>query len=272
MGDHPKRWTAKSLRTFILDRANRHGRARVKLDVTAVRMFVRYLIAVGRCAPDLDQAIPTIARWRLSSLPEYLLAEEVERVIASCDLRTPIGVRDRAVLLLLSRLGLRAGDVASLQLTDIDWDDAHCTGCWQKPQGPTITPLPRSRRCHLVLSGAASSGDCSPGLCHHDGAAQSSGAPIDRQNRRLCHATRRVEAPMHGSHVLRHSAATEMLRQGLSLRQLAWSYAMPQLRRPGATPKLIFHCSTKWLSPGQRRHDVETSCQYLFGRAARRQL
>jgi len=50
----------------------------VKLDVTAVRMFVRYLSAVGRCAPDLDHALPTIARWRLSSLPKYLSAEEVE--------------------------------------------------------------------------------------------------------------------------------------------------------------------------------------------------
>jgi hypothetical protein len=124
LGEQPKRFTPKALRTFLLDRARRHSIAQAKSDVTAVRMFVCYLIAVGRCAPDLDQAIPTSARWRLASLPKYLSAEAVERIIASCDLSTPIGMRDRAVLLLLSRLGLRAGDVANLKLTDIHWDDA----------------------------------------------------------------------------------------------------------------------------------------------------
>jgi site-specific recombinase XerD len=73
--------------------------------VTAVRMFLRFLIAVGRCAPGLDHAIPTIVRWWLASLPKYLAAEAVEHVIASCDLTTPPGIRDRAVLLLLARLG-----------------------------------------------------------------------------------------------------------------------------------------------------------------------
>jgi len=119
LGEQPERFTPQALRTFLLDRAHRHSIAQAKNDVTAVRMFVRYLIAVGRCASDLDQAIPTIARWRLASLPTYLSAEEVERVIASCDLSTPIGMRDRAVLLLLSRLGLRSGDVANLKLTDL---------------------------------------------------------------------------------------------------------------------------------------------------------
>jgi hypothetical protein len=59
--------------------------------VTPVRMFLRFLIATGRCTPGLDHAIPTIARWRLASLPKYLSAEAVEQVVASCDLTTPIG-------------------------------------------------------------------------------------------------------------------------------------------------------------------------------------
>ena len=62
----------------------------------------------GLCHPGLDQAIPTIPQWRLSALPRYISAAEVERVIASCDVTMPMGIRDRAVLLLLSRLGLRA--------------------------------------------------------------------------------------------------------------------------------------------------------------------
>jgi integrase/recombinase XerD len=84
-------------------------------------MFLRFLIFVGHCPPGLDHAIPTIARWRLASLPKYLSAEAIERVLAGCDRTTRIGVRDRAVLLLLARLGLRAGDVAALAVAMSDF-------------------------------------------------------------------------------------------------------------------------------------------------------
>jgi len=138
LGEEPERFTAQALRAFILDCASRHGTERTKTDVRAVRMFLRFLIAMGRCRPDLDQAIPTIVRWRLATLPKYLSAEEVERTIASCDLSRVIGVRDRAVLLLLSRLGLRAGEVASLKLTDLDWSAG------------TVQVAGKNRRAHLL--------------------------------------------------------------------------------------------------------------------------
>ena len=60
----------------------------------------------------------------MATLPRYILNDDVERVIASCDSTTPRGLRDRAILLLLARLALRRGDVANLRLQDIDWDDA----------------------------------------------------------------------------------------------------------------------------------------------------
>lgn len=85
-----------------------------KIMVTTVRTFLRFLIAVGHCSLELAYAIPTIACWRLAPLPRYLLAEAIERMLASCEPTTPIGLRDRAVLLLLARLGLRAGDVAGI--------------------------------------------------------------------------------------------------------------------------------------------------------------
>jgi hypothetical protein len=121
LGDQAARYDARALRAFVLDRAHRHGIEHAKFVVTAVRMFLRFLIAVGRCPPGLDHAIPTIARWRLASLPKYLSAEAIERVLASCDRTTRIGLRDRAVLLLLARLGLRAADVAALRCREIDW-------------------------------------------------------------------------------------------------------------------------------------------------------
>jgi hypothetical protein len=70
LDDRPEQLEAKSLRAFILARAHRHGKGKAKNMVTATRMFVRFLIANGRCAPGLDEAIPTIAMWRLSTLPQ----------------------------------------------------------------------------------------------------------------------------------------------------------------------------------------------------------
>ena len=217
LGEQPNRYTPKALRTFLLGRARRYSMTQAKNDVTAVRMFVRYLIAVGCCAPELDQAMPTIARWRLASLPKYLAAEEVERVIASCDLSRLNGVRDRAVLLLLSRLGFRSGDIANLKLADINWDEA------------TIEVAGKSRRSHR-LPLPQEVGDAILAYLEQRPqvmcpqvfittlaplkalAAPSVGAIANRAIQRAG-----VNAPNQGSHILRHSAATNLLRQGLSL-------------------------------------------------------
>lgn len=76
---------------------------------------------MGHCRPGLEAAIPALAEWPLARLPRYLLPEEVDRVLAHSNRTTPIGIRDKAILLLLARLGLRASEVAELALPDIDW-------------------------------------------------------------------------------------------------------------------------------------------------------
>ncbi len=124
LGDDPRRFDAQSLRQFVLETHRQSGWAVAKKCTTALRMFLRFLIAEGQCAASLEAAIPVLAHWRLSSLPRYLLPEDVERVIASCDPSTPVGRRDRAILLLLARMGLRAGDIVQLRLGDIDWKEA----------------------------------------------------------------------------------------------------------------------------------------------------
>ena len=87
-----------------------------------MRSFLRHLHQRGDIAADLAGAIPTVTIWRLSELPKSLLPEQVELVLASCGRNTATGRRDHAVLLLLARLGLRGGEVATLTLDDIDWD------------------------------------------------------------------------------------------------------------------------------------------------------
>lgn len=124
LGDDPSQCTAANLRAFIFDRASRYGRGTASNLVTASRMFLRYLTRAGHCPGGLHAASPTLAHWRLSTRPRSLPAADVERSIAPCDAHTPLGTRERAILLLLARLGRRAGEVASLCVADIDWQSA----------------------------------------------------------------------------------------------------------------------------------------------------
>jgi site-specific recombinase XerD len=217
-GEQIDQLTAKNLRQFVLDCAARHGKGRAKTTVTAVRMFVRFLIATGHSEPGLDDAIPTIAEWRLSSLPRYLPGEEIEQIIDSCDTTVSLGIRDRAVLLLLARLGLRAGDVAGLQVTDINWQEG------------TILVMGKNR-CQTQLPLPQEVGDAIWNYLHHARPPISSNnlfisavAPwVALTRQAVGHIAKRaikrtgVEAPHFGAHVFRHSAATAMLSQGVSL-------------------------------------------------------
>ena len=163
-------------------------------------------------------AIPTIAGWRRASLPRYLSAEEIERVIDTCDGETAIGARDRAVLLLLARLGLRCRRCGSLKLNDIDWKQGlfRVAG---KNRRRTVLPLPQDVGEALLHY-----------LTYHRPSVDASHifitviAPFVPFSRWMvstitARALRRaeVDAPSCGAHLLRRSAATAMLRQGASL-------------------------------------------------------
>jgi len=218
LGDQPAQYTAKQLRGFVLEHTRDNKTSQTKTTVTVLRMFLRCLITQGRCAPELLLAIPNIAGWRRSSLPSYLCAEAVEQVIDTCDRTSAIGARDRAVLLLLARLGLRAGDVAALQLNDIDWEQ----GLFQvagKNRRQTVLPLPQDvgeALLHYVANHRPP-----VETSHVFITAIAPFVPFSRWmvSSIVARALRlaQIDAPSHGAHLLRHSAATAMLRQGTSL-------------------------------------------------------
>ncbi|MCK0505413.1 site-specific integrase, partial [Aromatoleum anaerobium] len=83
--EDPGALDAERLRRFVLETSQKSGWAATKKCTTALRMFLRFLIAEGRCAAELGAAVPTVAHWRLSALPRYLQSEDVDRLIASCD-------------------------------------------------------------------------------------------------------------------------------------------------------------------------------------------
>ena len=207
------------LRRFVTERAARHGRSHAKTVVTATRMFVRYGIAHDLCAAHLDTSIPTIAEWKLATLPAYISPELVEQLISTPDPSTETGKRDRAILLLLARLGLRAGDVVDLRLGDIDWSSGALVVAG-KGRRTSRLPLPQDAGEALLRYIAEARPDT---IDEHAflrtrapiGPLGSSSAISGIVKRTAVRAG--VEMPGGGAHVLRHSLATHLVRDGVPL-------------------------------------------------------
>jgi site-specific recombinase XerD len=221
LGEYPRCFQAQNLRDFVLGYSRNHSIRTTKYTITAIRMFLRFLAAEGKCATGLEHAIPTLANWRLSTLPRYLSASDVNQVVDGCDDSTEVGARDRAIILLLSRLGLRSGDILGLRLSDIDWS-----------KGSLVVSGKSTRQSKLPLTQEV--GDalltylrCRPAVDTDKvfirvlapirplKGPQSVAAIVKRALERAG-----VQAPMQGAHLLRHSAATEMLRQGVPLQDI----------------------------------------------------
>lgn len=221
LGEDVGRWNAEAVRNFLLERASGSGVSTTQALITSLRAFIRFLSFSGECRDDLAIAIPTVAHWRLARLPRSLSAEEVDRLIAASNGTTPGRLRDRAILLMLARLGLRSGDVAALRLGDIDWDNGtlQVTG---KGRYQVRLPLPQDVGDALLRYL-----DCRPANVATDHVFLRSNAPCrpfasgDGVSSVVKHALKRahINNPARGAHLLRHTAATEMLRNGVPLDQ-----------------------------------------------------
>ena len=115
---------AVSIRKALSSCAVEYSPTTVRALATSLRFYLRYLAAQGQCEIRLLEAIPTVPDWSQSRLPRYLSKQDVELVVESCDVGTPQGIRDRSILLLLARLGLRAGDIVQMEFDHIDWSRA----------------------------------------------------------------------------------------------------------------------------------------------------
>lgn len=113
--------SAADVSAFVVARCPHQSRGAAKLTVTALRSLLGFLHLEGEIRRPLATAVPSVAGWRLAGLPKGLEPTQVQRLLASCDCRTRRGRRDFAILTMLVRLGLRAGEVAALELDDIDW-------------------------------------------------------------------------------------------------------------------------------------------------------
>ena len=217
LGHDPSRYDAQGLRGFLLAYMRRHGRRCAQYAASSVRMFLRYSSSEGMCSADLLGAIPSVACWRLSALPRYLSVEDIERLVAACD-RGRHPLRDRAILLLLYRLALRAGDILRLQLSDIAWHDGAIR---VSGKGRRETPLPLSQEVGDALLDYIVRERPPVPEYHVFLRAEAPFRPLAGSTISaivsLAMTRAGVDAPCRGAHVLRHSAATHMLWQGASL-------------------------------------------------------
>jgi site-specific recombinase XerD len=204
----------------------RHAQSRTpkvaQLMVTALRSFFRFLFQHGETEGDLSKAVLTVPSWRLAEVPKYLKPEEVECLLHACDRTTPIGRRNHAVLLLLARLGLRAGEVVTLELDDINWRAGELT-VRGKGNYRDRLPLPRD------------AGEALATYLRHDRPACSTRKVFVRMRAPhqgfrhpstvstiVCRALEKagLTPPIKGAHLLRHSLATGMLRRGSSMAEI----------------------------------------------------
>ena len=190
--------------------------------VGGVRAFLRFALYRGWLDIDLSSHIPAPAVWSQSSIPRALDDDQVARTLAQCDRATPNGCRDYAVILLLARLGLRAGEVVALQLGDIDWR----TGELQVRNGQTRVdrlPLPHEVGQALAQYLSEARPRCSSREVFLRAQAPlegfSSGTAIAAIVRRALQRAG-IDAPSKGAHVLRHTLATRLLREGASLPEI----------------------------------------------------
>lgn len=220
LGSEPCAYDAGRVRHVILEEAGGCSPAYVKTMTSALRAYLRFLIARGVCQPGLDRAVPMVAEWRLSTLPRYLPSVDVERLITACDARTRGGLRDRAILLLLARLGLRAGDVATLRLEDVAWHEGtlRVSG---KGRREVRLPLPQDAG-DAVLAYIELGRPKVPEQriflrIHAPYRPFSSSGGVSDVVRLALKRAGIADAPSQGAGLLRHSAATAMLRAGATL-------------------------------------------------------
>jgi site-specific recombinase XerD len=237
----PERIGVHDIVEFVTAMTVRYRPPTVQLVATSLRSFFRFLRAQGLRDDRLEEAVPMVAHRRLTCLPRHLDGVQFARLIASLDASSPVGLRDRAILLCVARLGLRASEVARLRVDDIDWRGGVVHVHTRKTGRGAVLPLPHDLGQALAAylrRGRPVTRARQVFVLHH----MRVGAPISRQivgdavRRALKHAG--ICAPNRGANLLRHSLATDLLRHGATLKEIADLFGHRSLATTGIYAKV----------------------------------
>lgn len=205
---------------FVLCEARLRSVGSMKAMLSPLRSLLRFLFVVGIVSRDLTAAVPGVASPRLAALPQGLDAATVAALLESCDRHITVGRRDFAILTVMVRLGLRAGEVAAMRLDDVDWRAGELV---VRGKGNRLDRLPLPADVGEAVvdylrygRGRSSCRALFLRACAPDGGMSAGSVTMVPRS-----ASRRAGVPVVGAHRLRHTAATQMLRLGGSLPEIA---------------------------------------------------
>ncbi|HEY7494516.1 MAG TPA: tyrosine-type recombinase/integrase [Candidatus Tectomicrobia bacterium] len=232
---------ASRITAFVIQESAWRQRSSRQLPAVAVRSFLRFLVFRGVIRPGLEAAAPAPPQWRHASLPSRLTPEEVERVLAVYHDDTASSLRNRAMLLLLARLGLRTQDVISLRLDDIDWADGRLDLRPGKARRARSVPLPHDvgqAMVAYVQGGRPPSASRQVFLrCRPPFQPLTKSAVWWMARQAFTNAGLAVP-PGIASHIFRHTAASQMVNQGVSFKDVADVLGHQSIRTTGIYAKL----------------------------------
>ncbi len=215
--------TARDIASSVMQRAVLHKPKTVKLYCSSLRAFFRFLRLTGELEFTLADAVPAVPHWSLSTIPKYLREEQLNAFLSSFKVNTLVGLRGRAMALLMATVGLRAGEVADLTLEDIDWRKSSIR--LSRTKSRRIDYLPLTTEAGEALAEYLKKR--SPTLTRHVFVSLITpvGRPVSSST--VSGVIRRAfkrcfpGEPTHGPHVLRHTLATRMLREGATFKEIA---------------------------------------------------
>ena len=217
-----KRLSAQKVNHYILNHSQEYSVLHRAKMVFVLKSFLRFLYFREKISSDLALNLPRVPCWRNTTLPGYLTPYEVKSLLKHCDIKTPKGIRDSAILTLLARLGLRAGEVCRLTLEDIDWDTGKISICG-KGSKLSYLPLPDDVGKATVRYLRYVRPKCSCRQAFIRQRAPLVGITQSAVSKLVKVALKRANLnPLHqGSHLLRHTCATHLLRKGASISDIS---------------------------------------------------
>lgn len=256
----PGDWGAEAVHGFLMERSRNRSCEGVRLVAVTLRSLLRFLYLRGETAIDLSRGVSRFQKWRLATVPTYLSATDVEKALSTCDLSTPTGRRDHAILLLLARLGLRANEVVTLELGDIAWraGEIHVRG---KGQQRDHLPLPVDVGEALALYLCLDRGDSLSRRAFLRLKAPRTGlagpAAVGHIVRKVLAQAGIVRTSRGAAHVFRHSLATRMIRHGASISEISEVLRHRSQNTTGIYAKVAFEglreVARPWPGEGGRR-------------------
>jgi site-specific recombinase XerD len=215
--------TIHDVSQFLLRQAATVSPRHAQLIVSALRAFCRFLVQRGDLSADLAAAIPSVADWRLATVPKTMTPAQVTQLLQSCNQNHPTGQRDYTIVLLMARLGLRPGEVVAMTLDDVDWDDGTLLVRGKGGRRDRL-PLPQDVGQALVTYLAEVRPRCATRRVFLRMKAPQGGFA---NSVAICTIVRRaleragLVLPCKGAHILRHSLATNLLRAGASMGEIS---------------------------------------------------